>query len=112
MLCAIAVEPKGRFRLTMVIMNTTEGPGTPAALEDVAGHPFLRGLSEAHLEALADCAMRLHYAPRDIIFREGDPANRFYFLIKGRVSLETERDEKRVVVQEIGAGDVLGWSWL
>jgi CRP-like cAMP-binding protein len=84
----------------------------PAALEEVAEHPFLRGLSDAHLRALADCAMRLRFEEGAVIFREGDPANRFYLLIRGKVALETEQSEKRVRVQTIGGGDVLGWSWL
>jgi CRP/FNR family cyclic AMP-dependent transcriptional regulator len=84
----------------------------PAVLEEVAQHPFLRGLSKEHLQALADCAMRIRFEAGDAIFREGDPANRFYLLIKGEVFLETERDEKRVIVGTIFGGDVLGWSWL
>lgn len=83
-----------------------------AALSDVAEHPFLQSLSDDHLSALAGCAMRVHYSPGERIFREGDPANRFYLLISGKVSLESQTDEKHVIVQTIGAGDVLGWSWL
>ena len=93
-------------------MNIKDFPSTPAALQDAAEHPFLEGLAKPHLEALADCAMRLHFSPNEMIFREGDPANRFYLLIKGKVVLETEHEEKRVTVQTIGGGDVLGWSWL
>jgi len=93
-------------------MNATNHAGTPAALEEVTEHPFLHGLSENHLETLADNAMRIRYRPGDFIFHEGDPANRFYLLINGKVSLEAQRDEKRVIVQIIGGGDVLGWSWL
>jgi CRP/FNR family transcriptional regulator, cyclic AMP receptor protein len=93
-------------------MTTKEQPGSAVELADVSEHPFLRGLNQEHLQALADCAMRLRFQTGDVIFREGDPANRFYLLIKGKVQLETERDEKRVPVQIIGAGDVLGWSWL
>jgi CRP/FNR family transcriptional regulator, cyclic AMP receptor protein len=85
---------------------------TPAALQDVADHPFLREFSPTHLEALASCAMRLHYEPGDLIFREGDPANRFYLIIKGKVVLEVQRDEKHVTLQTISDGSVLGWSWL
>lgn len=88
-------------------------PATPAALQEVALHPFLSGLGKDHLEALADCAMRLRFEPGDIIFREGDPANRFYLIIKGKVALEMDDEEdQRVTIQAIGAGDVLGWSWL
>lgn len=56
--------------------------------------------------------MRIHFDAGDTIFRKGDPANRFYLLIKGKVVVGTERDEKRVIVQTISGGDVLGWSWL
>jgi CRP-like cAMP-binding protein len=48
-----------------------------------------------------------------VIFREGDPANRFYLIEQGHVAVEaTEKDGRRVPVQVIGPGDVLGWSWL
>ena len=49
----------------------------------------------------------------ELIFREGDPANRFYLIRQGRVELETEiKDRGRMLIQTIGPGDVLGWSWL
>ncbi len=79
----------------------------------IAGHPFLRSLKPEHLRLLADSAMRMRYEAGGIIFREGDPANRFYLIEQGRVSLESQqRDEEPVAVQVIGPGDVLGWSWL
>ena len=79
----------------------------------IAEHPFLRGLKPAHLRLLADSAMRMHYNAGELIFREGDPANRFYLIEQGRVSVEScRRDEAPVPVQIIGPGDVLGWSWL
>jgi CRP/FNR family transcriptional regulator, cyclic AMP receptor protein len=93
-------------------MNTTEPACAPAALKEIAEHPFLRGLHPAHLQTLADCAMRLRFNAGDLIFCEGDPANRFYLLISGKVALETEHEEKRVTIQTISGGDVLGWSWL
>jgi CRP/FNR family transcriptional regulator, cyclic AMP receptor protein len=95
-------------------MNAIECSGVPVELKDVAGHAFLRGLSEKQLQALADCAMRIRFNAGDLIFRHGDPANRFYLLIKGKVAVEAEGHDgqRRVVVQAVGAGDVLGWSWL
>lgn len=93
-------------------MTTAAHNAVPIELEEVAQHPFLRGLKPPHLAALADCAMRLHFAPGDRILREGDPANRFYLLISGAVSLEAQRGERRVTLQTITGGDVLGWSWL
>ena len=84
------------------------------AIEDViAEHPFLRGLKPEHLRLLTQNAMRMHYKAGELIFREGDPANRFYLIEEGDVSLESSRrDESGVLIESIGAGDVLGWSWL
>jgi len=81
-------------------------------LEDLSKHPFLRGMEPAHLGTLADCAMHAYFDRGEIIFHEGDPANRFYLLRSGKVSLETSSESGSKVVQVIGAGDVLGWSWL
>lgn len=84
------------------------------ALESVLiEHPFLREFKPDHIRLLADSAMRMHYEAGEFIFREGEPANRFYLIEQGRVSLESHlKDEAPVAVQIIGPGDVLGWSWL
>jgi CRP/FNR family cyclic AMP-dependent transcriptional regulator len=76
-------------------------------------HPFLKDLSPAHLQILADNALPAHFEAGEVIFREGEMANRFYLIQKGKVALESSdpRGEERMV-QEIGAGEVLGWSWL
>ena len=79
----------------------------------IAERPFLSGLSEQHQQALVDCAMLQHFAEGERIFNEGDPANRFYLILDGEVALESPDDENDpVIIQKIGAGDVLGWSWL
>jgi|SRR5687767_5435741 len=76
-------------------------------------HPFLHGFPEQYLPTLVECAMEVGFASGEQIFREGDMANRFYLIESGRVQLETHiRDHGDVPIQAIGAGDVLGWSWL
>jgi CRP/FNR family cyclic AMP-dependent transcriptional regulator len=84
------------------------------AVENViADHPFLRHLKPRHLRVLTDNAMRMHYEEGQLIFREGEPANRFYMIEQGHVSLESYRpDELSLAIQKIGPGEVLGWSWL
>ncbi len=55
----------------------------------------------------------MRYEPGEVIFREGEPANRFYLIQHGKVALESSRREREpVLIQQIGPGDVLGWSWL
>jgi len=82
-----------------------------AALGD---HPFLRGLDVAQLEVLAANAMPVEIPAGELIFREGDNANRFYLIHDGEVVLESQDNPERrpMVIDTIGAGDVLGWSWM
>jgi CRP/FNR family cyclic AMP-dependent transcriptional regulator len=79
----------------------------------IAELPFLQGLSLKHLQTLADNAMQSQFKAGELIFREGDPANRFYLIQSGQMVLEScLKDRPAVRIQTIGAGDVLGWSWL
>ena len=79
----------------------------------VALHPFLAGMNHKHLALLADCAMEVRFAPGQVIFREGDLANRFYLIETGQVVLETaEPGSKPAVIDSIRGGDLLGWSWI
>ena len=57
--------------------------------------------------------MLVKFQPGELLFNEGDPANRFYLIHGGKVSLESwVKDRGLVSVQEVGPGEVLGWSWL
>lgn len=79
----------------------------------VASHPFLTGMSPGQIQVLADSAMLKHFDNGELIFDEGDVANRFYLILDGKIALEASRkDAEPQLVQYIGAGDVLGWSWL
>jgi len=49
----------------------------------------------------------------EFIFDAEDLANRFYLIREGKVALESARkDEEPILIQHIGPGDMLGWSWL
>ena len=74
-------------------MNAKSESSAVKAVECViAEHPFLRGLKPEDLRLLADSAMWMYYKTGEIIFHEGDPANRFYLIEQGRVSLESDRE--------------------
>jgi CRP-like cAMP-binding protein len=76
-------------------------------------HPFLAGLSKRHLALLTDCAMATHFTAGQTILREGEFANRFYLIESGEVELESGGAfGTPVVIETIGAGDLLGWSWM
>jgi CRP/FNR family transcriptional regulator, cyclic AMP receptor protein len=78
----------------------------------VTAHPFLVGISAHQIRLLADFAMRSHFRAGEVIFRENEAANRFYLVEHGRVALESSTLDEPVKIDEIGDGDLLGWSWL
>ena len=79
----------------------------------VAFHPFLAGMKRDQLALLIDCAIPVRFKKGQIIFREGEIANRFYLIETGRVVLESSDGlGEPVVIDTIGAGDLLGWSWM
>jgi CRP/FNR family cyclic AMP-dependent transcriptional regulator len=76
-------------------------------------HPFLNGMNSHQYRILTDCAMASHFDSGELIFGEGDPADRFYLIEKGSVILESYVKGKGMTrIQTIGVGEVLGWSWL
>jgi CRP-like cAMP-binding protein len=91
----------------------TESPNSPTVQTLISKHPFLEGMSPHQLRLLCDCGMPTHFAANELIFREGDPANRFYLLQSGKVALESQvMGQPKAIIQTLGAGDILGWSWL
>jgi CRP/FNR family transcriptional regulator, cyclic AMP receptor protein len=79
----------------------------------IALHPLLAGMNHAQLALLMDCAMATKFKRGQTILREGDFANRFYLIETGKVALESGGGfGEPVVIETIGAGDLLGWSWM
>ena len=76
-------------------------------------HPFFRGMKPEHLELVAKPAREANFAIGDVVFREGEPAGDFFLLEAGKVVLDTHAPGREaVVIQTLGPGDALGWSWL
>lgn len=76
-------------------------------------HPFLVGLQSHYIKLLADCALAKQFAAGDYLFRQGEFANRFYLIEEGEVVLEAlDPAGKSVVIEEVGPGKLVGWSWL
>lgn len=79
----------------------------------IAGHHFLEGLSKGYLDKIISCASAADFSAGKYIFRQGEPAENFYLLTKGRVTVGLESAEKgSLLVETLDAGAVLGWSWL
>lgn len=76
-------------------------------------HPFLEGLEQRHIELLVGCASNVVFKEGEWIFREGAPAENFYFIRQGRVHIQTHSPQAgSVVIRSRTAGEIFGWSWL
>jgi CRP/FNR family cyclic AMP-dependent transcriptional regulator len=66
-------------------------------------HPFLAGMNRSQLAMLADFALAVQFTKGQVIFKEGDRADRFYLIETGKVDVESSA----------GLGDpMLGWAWM
>lgn len=76
-------------------------------------HAFLAGMDAAGLARINALARAEVLPAGQMIFREGEPAARLYLIRYGQVSLEVHAPGSHgIVVDSLGDGDVLGWSWL
>jgi CRP-like cAMP-binding protein len=70
-------------------------------------------LSPAELDIVAVAARPVEFGAGQRLFGEGDPARGCWLIQHGCVALDMLIPGRgRVVVQTLGRGDVLGWSWL
>ncbi|XUL93298.1 cyclic nucleotide-binding domain-containing protein [Streptomyces galilaeus] len=74
---------------------------------------LLTALPQAQRERLMELAQEVSFAEDSRIFEAGGTADRFWVIRSGAVSLDQRvTPEQRVTVGTLGAGDLLGWSWL
>ena len=79
----------------------------------LASHPFFSRLEEHHVRLLAGCASNVRFPAGEFVFREGEPANHFYLIREGKISLEiSSPGSGALVIETLEAGDIVGWSWL
>ncbi len=79
----------------------------------ISQHPFFTGLDAAYLSLAVGCASNTRFKAGEYVFKEGAEANEFYLIRSGRVALEVFAPQHSpLVVETLGEGDILGWSWL
>jgi CRP/FNR family transcriptional regulator, cyclic AMP receptor protein len=83
-------------------------------LERIIGeHPFFADLDSEFTNLMVGCASNVRFKKGDYIFREGDPANTFYLVRKGKVAVEIFAPQREpIIVATLEEGEILGWSWL
>jgi CRP/FNR family transcriptional regulator, cyclic AMP receptor protein len=79
----------------------------------LAAHPFLRGMPSGHLDALAAAASDVKFPAGHRIFADGGYAGKFWLIRSGQVAVDMQvPGEGPVVIDTVGIGGLLGWSWL
>ncbi|MFF3378693.1 cyclic nucleotide-binding domain-containing protein [Streptomyces sp. NPDC002680] len=74
---------------------------------------LLSALPPPRRERLLALATEVSFAEDHTIFEAGGTADRFWVVRSGAVSLVQQvTPVQRVTVASLGAGDLLGWSWL
>ncbi len=79
----------------------------------VKTHAFLDRCTERLLRRIEEVSSETSLPAGEVIFREGECANRMFLLLEGAVTLEiTSAGCPPAIVMTLGPGDILGWSWL
>ena len=94
--------------------STLEHVWAQQTLERVlADHPLLKGCEPRYVQLMADCARRIEFKAGEFIFRQGEEADQFCLICRGRVALEIPSPHGApIILQTAGKGDFLGWSWM
>lgn len=70
-------------------------------------------LTKEHRDQLMSLAREVSFAAGERIFNEGGKADRFWIIHTGTVALDLHVPGRRAaVIETLGAGELLGWSWL
>lgn len=81
--------------------------------DDLKPSDFLSGFDAPERETLAKIARRKQFKADQSIFCQGEDANGFYVIETGLVSLDYALPhERQIQLQQLGPGEILGWSWL
>ena len=72
---------------------------------------LFRGMNKGFVKEVFDLTTKESFEKGDVLFSEGDDANQFYILLKGRIRLGT-RETGQVVHTVSRPGEAFGWSSL
>ena len=76
-------------------------------------HSFFSGLNDNFMKFLSNTATELQIKKGDVLFQQGENADKFFLLRKGQVSIQVPALEGPVLdIQTLGENEILGWSWL
>ncbi len=76
-------------------------------------HTFFSGLDDSFMKFLSDSATQLRVKKGDVLFQQGERADKFYLLRNGHMSVQVPAlMGPTLEIQTLGEDQILGWSWL
>ena len=103
-------------------IRATDGLGTGEGDEDGEsardrradrGRRSVRRAGPRLLELIAGCGSTTGFEAGDYPFREGEQADSFYVVRRGRIALEVFAPGRgQMILATLGPGELVGWSWL
>jgi CRP-like cAMP-binding protein len=79
----------------------------------LSAHSFFSGLEDDFMKFLSDSARETRIKEGDVLFRQGKPADKFYLLRRGQVSVQVPAlVGPTLELQVLAQAHMLGWSWL
>ncbi len=72
---------------------------------------IFRAMNKSFVKKIMNVSTTESYEQGDLLFQQGDPANQFYILLKGRIKLTLGETGQSVYIVS-HAGEAFGWSSL
>ena len=72
---------------------------------------IFRSMNKSFVKKIMNVSMTESYEEGELLFQEGDPANQFYILLKGRIRLTLGETGQSIYIVS-HAGEAFGWSSL
>src|SRR5664279_2290005 len=85
----------------------------PSTTEYLSAHEFFSEFSNDVLKFLCECSSTREIKNGQILFRQGENADKFDVVLNGRISIQMPAIMGPALeIQTLGKGQVLGWAWL
>ena len=84
-----------------------------STIEYLSAHEFFSEFSDEDLKFLCECSRTFEINKGQILFRQGENADKFYVVRSGRISIQMPAIMGPTLeIQTLDKDQVLGWSWL
>ena len=93
------------------VVNPGQNSRIPVPASALGGHQFLRGMPGDHLGLLAGAASLVDVPAGHRFFGAGRMPHQFWLIRAGQVALHMDMPGRRMTVETLGRGELLGLSW-